>query len=412
MEKFLARQPIFNSERDVYGYELLFRSGPGNFFDGSHPEAAAASAVDSLFLFGIDRLTHGRRAFINCTRDFLLRDFPATLPTDRVVLEVLETVEPDDEIVAACRRLKNMGYLIALDDFQESPAWLPLTELAAFIKVDVLLSSELEQQRLSRTFAKKHLRLVAEKVESYDDFQRTLGWGYSFFQGYFFSRPEMLTRHDIPSNKLNYLRVLQAVNQKEMNLHDVSDCIKSEASLGYRLLRYLNSPAFPLTAEVHSIPHALSLLGERGVRRWVSLVAIACMGDNKPEELIMLPLIRAHFCESLAPLAGLERLRQRSFPARPAVCRRCHSRHEDAGRGSRNCDRRRNSRGASGREEQAARYFRSRREVRNGLLGRPGRRCHAPANSRKCDSRALRQISRMGQKPLVRHLKPSSRWGT
>ena len=201
--------------------------------------------------------------------------------------------------------LKNMGYLIALDDFQESPAWLPLTELAAFIKVDVLLSSELEQQRLSRTFAKKHLRLVAEKVESYEDFQRTLGWGYSFFQGYFFSRPEMLTRHDIPSNKLNYLRVLQAVNQKEMNLNDVSNCIKSEASLGYRLLRYLNSPAFPLTAEVHSIPHALSLLGERGVRRWVSLVAIACMGDNKPEELIMLPLIRAHFCESLAPLAGL-----------------------------------------------------------------------------------------------------------
>jgi c-di-GMP-related signal transduction protein len=305
VEKFLARQPIFNSERDVYGYELLFRSGPGNFFDGSHPEAAAASAVDSLFLFGIDRLTHGRRAFINCTRDFLLRDFPATLPTDRVVLEVLETVQPDDEIVAACRRLKDMGYMIALDDFQESPAWLPLTELAAFIKVDVLLSSELEQQRLSKTFAKKHLRLVAEKVESYDDFQRTLGWGYSFFQGYFFSRPEMLTRHDIPSNKLNYLRVLQAVNQKEMNLHGVSDCIKSEASLGYRLLRYLNSPAFPLIAEVHSIPHALSLLGERGVRRWVSLVAIACMGDNKPEELIMLPLIRAHFCESLAPLAGL-----------------------------------------------------------------------------------------------------------
>jgi c-di-GMP-related signal transduction protein len=305
VEKFLARQPIFNSERDVYGYELLFRSGPQNFFDGSHPEAAAASAVDNLFLFGIDRLTHGRRAFINCAREFLLRDFPATLPADRVVLEILETIQPDDEILAACRRLKNMGYLIALDDFQESPAWLPMTELAAFIKVDLLASSEIEQQRLSKAFSRQNVRLVAEKVESYDDFQRTLGWGYSFFQGYFFSRPEMLTRHDIPSNKLNYLRVLQAVNQKEMNLRGVSDCIKSEASLGYRLLRYLNSPMFPLIAEVHSIPHALSLLGERGVRRWVSLVAIACMGDNKPEELIMLPLIRAHFCESLAPLAGL-----------------------------------------------------------------------------------------------------------
>jgi EAL and modified HD-GYP domain-containing signal transduction protein len=305
VEKFLARQPIFNSQRDVYGYELLFRSGPQNFFDGSHPEAAAASAVDNLFLFGIDRLTQGRRAFINCTRDSLLRDFPSTLPADRVVLEVLENIQPDDEIVVACHRLKKMGYLIALDDFQESPAWLPLTEVAAFIKVDLLLSSEPEQQRLSKRFANKHLRLVAEKVETYEDFQRTLGWGYSYFQGYFFSRPEMLTRHDIPQNKLNYLRILQAVNRPEMNLHDVSERIKSEASLGYRLLRYLNSPAFPLISEVNSIPHALSLLGERGVRRWVSLVAIACMGDNKPEELIMLPLIRARFCESLAPLAGL-----------------------------------------------------------------------------------------------------------
>jgi EAL and modified HD-GYP domain-containing signal transduction protein len=305
VEKFIARQPIFNSQRDVYGYELLFRSGPQNFFDGSHPEAAAASAVDNLFLFGIDRLTQGHRAFINCAREFLLRDFPATLPTDRVVLEILETIQPDDEIVAACRRLTKMGYLIALDDFRDSPAWKPLTEIAAFIKIDLLASSEIEQQRLSKAFAKKQVRLVAEKVETYEDFQRTLGWGYSYFQGYFFSRPEMLTRHDIPQNKLNYLRILQAVNRPEMNLHEVGERIKSEASLGYRLLRYLNSPAFPLISQVNSIPHALSLLGERGVRRWVSLVAIACMGDNKPEELIMLPLIRARFCESLAPLARL-----------------------------------------------------------------------------------------------------------
>ena len=306
MEKFLARQPIFNSEQVVYGYELLFRSGPENFFDGSHPEAAAASAVDNLFLFGIDRLTQGRRAFINCTREFLLRDFPVTLPKERVVLEILESIRPDDEIIAACRRLRDAGYLIALDDFEESPAWIPLTKLATFIKVDVLLSSEAEQQRLAKTFAKSGVLLVAEKVETHEIFQRTLGWGYSYFQGYFFSRPEMLTRHDIPSNKLNYLLVLQAVNRPEMDQHEVSERIKAEASLSYRLLRYLNSPAFPLIARVKSIPHALSLLGERGVRRWVSLVAIACMGDQKPAELIMLPLVRAHFCESLAPLAGLE----------------------------------------------------------------------------------------------------------
>ncbi|MGA8143360.1 MAG: EAL domain-containing protein [Candidatus Acidiferrales bacterium] len=305
MEKFLARQPIFNSKRAVFGYELLFRSGPGNFFDGSHPDAAAASSADNLFLFGLDRLTQGRRAFINCTRDFILRDFALTLPKDRIVLEVLESIEPDHEIVSACHRLKDVGYLLALDDFRTSPAWLPLTKLAAFIKVDVLATPQPEQERLAKAFSTKNVKLIAEKVESYEVFQRTLGWGYSYFQGYFFSRPEMLTRHDIPSNKLNYLLVLQAVNRQEMNVFEVSERIKAEASLSYRLLRYLNSPAFPLIAPVHSIPHALSLLGERGARRWVSLVAIACMGDQKPAELIMLPLIRAHFCQALAPLAGL-----------------------------------------------------------------------------------------------------------
>lgn len=305
MKKFMARQPIFNARRDVYGYELLFRSGPDNFFDGSHPEAAAASSVDNLFLFGLDRLTQGRRAFINCTRDFLLRDFPSTLPKDRVVLEILESLEPDNQVVSACRRFRDAGYLLALDDFQESTAWLPLAEIAAFIKVDVLSTPEPEQQRLAKRFSENHARLVAEKVESYEVFQRTLAWGYSYFQGYFFSRPEMLARHDIPSNKLNSLLILQAVNQPEMDLHDVSERIKAESSLSYRLLRYLNSPAFPLIARVNSIPHALSLLGERGVRRWVSLVTIACMGDRKPSELIMLPLIRAHFCELLAPRAGL-----------------------------------------------------------------------------------------------------------
>lgn len=170
MEKFLARQPIFNADKVVYAYELLFRSGPQSFFDGSHADAAAASTVDNLFLFGIERLTQGRRAFLNCTRDFFLRDFPSTLPPDRVVLEVLETIQPDEEIVAACRRLKNACCLIALDDFQESPAWLPLTELAAFIKIDLLASSELEQQRLACAFAKKDVRLIAEKVESHDGF--------------------------------------------------------------------------------------------------------------------------------------------------------------------------------------------------------------------------------------------------
>jgi c-di-GMP-related signal transduction protein len=142
-------------------------------------------------------------------------------------------------------------------------------------------------------------------VETYEVFGRTMDLGYTYFQGYFFSRPQILSRHDIPAHKLNYLRVLQAANRPVIDVHEVAERIKAEASLSYRLLRYLNSPAFFLVSDVRSIPHALRLLGERGIRKWISLVAIACMGDDKPQELIVLPLIRARFCELLASLARI-----------------------------------------------------------------------------------------------------------
>jgi c-di-GMP-related signal transduction protein len=306
LQTFLARQPIFNPERVVYGYELLFRSGRENKFGGSPLDVAAASTADNLFLFGIERLTNGRRAFFNCTREFLLRDLVTVLPKDRVVIEILENVEPDEEVAEACRKLKRAGYLLALDDFKDGPAWQVLIPLADVIKVDVLATPPHEQQRIAHAYARAGVHLLAEKVESYEEFQRTLKWGYTFFQGYFFSRPEMLTRRSIPAYKLSYLRVLQAANHPDVDMREIAERIKAEASLSYRLLRYLNSAAFPLLTEIHSIPHALSLLGERGVRRWVSLVAVACMGDEKPAELITLPLVRARFCELLARPAGLE----------------------------------------------------------------------------------------------------------
>ena len=305
MERFLARQPIFNWRRVVYGYELLFRSGLDNFFSHTDADAASASTADTMILFGIERLTEGKRAFLNCTREFLIRDYAMLLPKDRVVIEILESVKLDEELIAACRRLKAQGYLLALDDFKDSPEWEPLISVADFIKVDLLATPAEEQARLAKKFASDKLRLVAEKVETHEDFKRTLDLGYSYFQGYFFSRPEILRRHDIPPNKLNYLRLLQAANQSDMDIQSVAERVKAEASISYRLLRYLNSSAFFLASEVHSIPHALSLLGERGIRRWVSLVAVACMADDKPQELVMLPLIRARFCELLAPRAGL-----------------------------------------------------------------------------------------------------------
>ena len=303
MDRFLARQPIFNAQRAVYGYELLYRSGSENSFGKVDIDAASASTFDSVMLFGIDRLISGCRAFVNCTRESLFREFATILPKDQVVIEVLESVEIDREVIEACRRLKSNGYLLALDDFEDSSTWAPLVDLADFIKVDLIASSHDEQLRMAQAFLPRNISLIAEKVETHEDFRRCDSWGFTHFQGYFFSRPEMLSRRDIPANKLNYLRVLHATNETPINARHLCECIKAEASLSFRLLRYLNSPLFPLAWEVRSIPHAISLLGESGARKWVSLVTLACMGDDKPRELVMLPLIRARFCELLAPAA-------------------------------------------------------------------------------------------------------------
>jgi len=304
MKTFIARQPIFTRSEEVLGYEVLFRSGPENFVT-DRPVDISAVGVDNFLFFGIERVTSGRLAFVNCSRDFLVKDYLTLLPQDRVVAEILETVSPDDETVIACRHLKDLGYRLALDDFVDSPGMAPLIEIADYLKVDFLATPPAEQERLAKVFSSTGRQLVAEKVETHDDVQRAKDMGYRYLQGYFFCRPEMAERREIAGTKVAYLRILQIANQPDLDVDQLAYAIKQEPSLVYRLLRYLNSPAFPLRVNVTSIPHALALLGEQNIRKWVSLVCLAAMARNKPPELVMVPLVRARFCELLAGITKL-----------------------------------------------------------------------------------------------------------
>jgi EAL and modified HD-GYP domain-containing signal transduction protein len=303
--KFLARQPILNRQRDVFAYELLFRSGIQNSCEGINLEMASTSMLDTSFMIGLDKLAEGRRMFINCPREFLIRDYISLFPRDLVVVEILETIEPDEEVVAVCRRLKQQGYLLALDDFVDTPAWVPLVALADFIKVDFRLTPREEQRALAARYQARDLRLLAEKVETPEEFSEGKAMGYSLFQGYFFCRPEMIRHREMPASKLAYLELLRAATASEFDMPALASKIKHEASLTYKLLRYLNSAAFGLRAEIRSIPHALSLLGERELRKWIAVVSVGVMADGKPDELMTVPLVRGRFCELLAPLAGM-----------------------------------------------------------------------------------------------------------
>jgi c-di-GMP-related signal transduction protein len=303
--KHLARQPILNRARELFGYELLFRNGMENSCDELNPEFASTSVLDSSVLLGFEKITAGHPMFINCPREFLLRDYVSLFPPKSVVVEILESVKPDQEIVDVCLRLKQAGFLIALDDFVDSPGWAPLALLADIIKVDFRSTGPPEQSALVSRYAGRKIRMLAEKVETQEEYAAGMQMGYSLFQGYFFCRPEMLRHGDLPASKLAYLDLLRAAAAPEFDIEELASKIRHEASLTFRLLRYLNSAAFGLRSEVQSVPHALSLLGERELRKWIAVISVSVLADGKPDELMTVPLVRGRFCELLAPLAGM-----------------------------------------------------------------------------------------------------------
>lgn len=313
MQKFVARQPIFDREQKIYAYELLFRSGMENFFSATDADQASSSVIsDGTLLHDLNSLTDGHWAFINCTREILLQGYPTMLPKDLAVVEILETVEPKPDVLAAVQELKDKGYRLALDDVTFDDRSSPFLDLVDIIKVDMPVTTPEQRKKLVEMYAPRGKVLLAEKVETQEEFREVCDAGFHYFQGYFFSKPEIITSRDIPAFKLNYLRVLRAVNRLDLDLDELESIIKSEASLAYKLLRYLNSAFFGFRKEITSIRHALALLGEREIKTWASLLALAGMAEDKPDELVVNSMIHAALCESVAERIGQQR-RQSDF---------------------------------------------------------------------------------------------------
>ncbi len=298
-QRFVARQAVLDRSQNVFGYEILFRNGVEDYFNAD-PELAARSTLDSSLLFGINILCDDRRAFVNCTRDVLFKDLITLLPPSQAVAEILETVEPEDRVIAACKRLKAAGYLIALDDFAPNDPRLPLCEFADIIKVDVRATKPEERAGMMRRFASAKCKLLAEKLETPHEFQQARDLGFTYFQGYFFCRPEVVVGREVPASRLHYIRLLEMVSRREIDMRDLEKMLKGEASICYRLLRYLNSPIFGFALEIKSIRHAMAVLGEREMRRWIRLVVAVGAAEQKCSELVLMGLTRARFCELLS----------------------------------------------------------------------------------------------------------------
>ncbi len=303
-EKFIARQPILDTKLRVFAYELLFRGGPHNAFQ---PYANASSSViaDSITLFDLQMLTGSAKAFVNLDETALRLGAARLLPADRIVVEILETVPPTEEIINICRELRADGYQLALDDFMDEPALAPLVEIAQFLKVDFQLMDIEARERLAKKYRGGDIALLAEKVETKAEMEEARSLGFQYFQGYFFCKPSMLETKDISGNKLIQMQLLTAVARPELDFQAIEALLKQDPSLLYRLLRYLNSPVLGLRSEVRSIQHAITMLGEKEFRRWASIFALVSMMNGKSPELIRTALTRAYFCEEFSAQAGL-----------------------------------------------------------------------------------------------------------
>jgi len=208
--------------------------------------------------------------------------------------------------VTTCEKLKRLGYTLVLDDFVFKPELSPLLELVDIIKVD-FVNTEVEQRRsIIQRVDSQRIKFLAKKVETQEDFKQAVEMGYSYFQGYFFAEPDIVAGRDVPAYKLNFLQILQQVNQPNLDYDRLENIFKEEVTLSYKLFRYINSAYFGFPNEIRSIRHALSLMGLCEAKKWLSLIAMSSMGKDKSEELVLSSLFRANLCESIAPLVGLE----------------------------------------------------------------------------------------------------------
>jgi c-di-GMP-related signal transduction protein len=303
-EKFIARQPIFDAKLKLFAYELLFRAGPENIFT-PRKEASSSMMVDATMLFELPALVGSAKAFLNLDEASLLRGAARLLPRDRVVVEILETVSTSPEVISACKALCEAGYVLALDDFIGHAKWEPLFPLVKFLKVDFRSADCDARRAISHQFRGRGIQLLAEKVETQADVEEARALGYTLFQGFFFCKPAMVSTREIPANKLNCLRLIEAVSAPDFSHERVEDLLKNDPSLVYKLLRYLNSPLLGLRGEIRSVRDAIGLLGEVEFRRWVSIVAIVAMASDKPPELIRTALTRAFFCEAISHPVGI-----------------------------------------------------------------------------------------------------------
>jgi c-di-GMP-related signal transduction protein len=306
VDVYLGRQPILDRGWNVAGYELLFRSGRANVSNSTDDVSATSQVmVHAVLAFGLDRLLGGKPAFIKFDRTLLLGDWTTLFPPDKIVIEILETVPPDQEVLTICDKLQRQGYALALHDCGDDARTEAFAPFVDILKVDFQTTSPADQEKMVRRYQKLKLRIVAEKVETEAEFRRASQLGYDYFQGFFFASPAVLQTTRVPVSQMSGLRLLTQIQQKELDFRAIEELIRHDLSFSHSLLTYLNSATFHWAVRIESVHQGLLLLGSEEIRKWVSMASLSSLGQNRPPVLMARVLMRGRFCEEIVGSAKL-----------------------------------------------------------------------------------------------------------
>lgn len=299
MSFYAARQAILDKDKTLFAYEMLYRDSLKNIFPNINDDEATAKLIEGLqFNLGLETIAKDSKAFINFTHQSLLEGYPQLLPKDKIVVEILETAKPSKRLLDTCIELKDKGYSLALDDYEHSKVWIHFFPYIDIIKLDYSLTNEEQfQQILQAIKPYPHIKLLAEKIETYQEFQHALSLGCEYFQGYFFSRPEVIKSIAFNPAQLSVLNLMSEMSKPEPDINIVIAIFEGEVNLSFKLLRYLQSPIFKRRKEIETIKQAIVTLGHLELKRFVSLLFTAQFSENKPKELSVMSLARAKFCE-------------------------------------------------------------------------------------------------------------------
>jgi EAL and modified HD-GYP domain-containing signal transduction protein len=296
--RYVARQPILDLQGRVHGYDLLFRNAPELILHRD-AELAVQTMLDNEVIFGLERLTNGLPAFITCTAEALTENSVLVLSPALTVLGVPASLETGPRLVEACQALKTRGFRLALDDFawQDSPH--PLLNQADYVRLDFARFREAEKQQISKA-ASNSVVMVAQKVETYQDHRKACSMGFTLFQGDYFCHPVLLKKRKVPANGRAHFEIVRELYHDPIDIGKVSELVRRDASLTYRLLRLVNSPIYSIYREVRSVESAITVLGESTFRRVVSLAVLSELNGDQPAAILHMALVRARFCELAA----------------------------------------------------------------------------------------------------------------